>query len=262
MRSLIERSGVAAARIVIEISESALSGAAESHLARIVQLSSLGVQISLDDFGTSSTSITQLRSLPIDQLKLDRSFVEHLGEASADAVLAAGLLQLARALGIEVVAEGVETDQQLAHLFALGYRIGQGYRFATPSAPAQAAALVACGPLSAARSTDTEAAAAARRSFRRALLCGDARRAESVIGTALQTGIGAMTIQTEVIGRALHWIDAEWEAGGYAPQSSISRRRSASVSSRSSSPTRAGAAGASGPGCSWGRWEARDASRS
>lgn len=213
IESLIARCGVGAHRIVIEISESALAGAAESYLARVTELRALGVRISLDDFGTASTSIAQLRSLPIDQMKLDRSFVEGLGEPSDDAALAAGVLPIARALGIEVVAEGIETDQQLAHLFALGYRFGQGYRFAIPIPPGEVARLIRRGPLAAARTPDTEVAAAARESFRRALVAGDASRAAAVVEEAARRGVGSMTIQTEVIGRALHWIDTEWEAG-------------------------------------------------
>ena len=213
VESLIESCRVAPARITVEISESALTGAADDYIGRVTELRALGVRISLDDFGTASTSISQLRSLPIDQIKLDRSFVEGLGAKSADAALAAGLLPIARALGIEVVAEGIETDQHLAHLFALGYRLGQGYRFAVPVPPAEAAALIARGPLASARAPASEAAAASRESFRQALLAGDAKHAATVVEAAVRAGIGSMTIQTEVIGRALHWIDSEWEAG-------------------------------------------------
>lgn len=211
--ALILRSGIAPERVVVEISESALTGAPDDYMERVTLLRALGVKISLDDFGTASTSISQLRSLPIDQIKLDRSFVEGLGAKSPDAALAAGLLPIARALGIEVVAEGIETDQHLAHLFALGYRLGQGYRFSPPAPFEAVAGLIARGPLASARTPATEAAAASRESFRRALLAGDAKHAASVIESALRAGIGPMTIQTEVIGRALHWIDSEWEAG-------------------------------------------------
>lgn len=211
--SLIRGAGIAPGRVIVEISESALSGAPDAYIERVTELRALGVKISLDDFGTASTSIAQLRSLPIDQIKLDRSYVEGLGVKSPDAALAAGLLPIARALGIEVVAEGIETDQHLAHLFALGYRLGQGYRFAAPAPAPVVAALIARGPLASARTPTTEAAAASRESFRRALLAGDAKHAATVIQSALRAGIGPMTIQAEIIGRALHWIDSEWEAG-------------------------------------------------
>ena len=213
VRDLIDGSGVASNRIVVEISEAALTGGAEEHLSRITELRQLGVKISLDDFGTASTSIAQLRSLPIDQVKLDRSFVEGLGEGSADAALAAGLLPMARALGIEVVAEGIETDQQLAHLFALGYHQGQGYRFAVPTLPEEVVKILQRGPLPAASSTDAGAGRPERARFQEALVAGDAKGAEAVIAEAVASGIGAMTIQTEIIGRALHWIGMEWEAG-------------------------------------------------
>ena len=210
---LVGRIGVEPRRVVVEISESALTGAADAYLARVSELRAVGVRVSLDDFGIASTSIAQLRSLPIDQIKLDRSFVAGLGEASADAALAAGVLPLARALGIEVVAEGIETEGQLAHLFALGYRRGQGYMLARPVAAPEAAALVAAGPLSATRTAETEALGAARESFRQALVAGDAKHAEAVIAEAVAAGIDSIAIQSEVIGRALHWIDSEWEAG-------------------------------------------------
>ncbi|GIK76524.1 MAG: hypothetical protein BroJett022_02140 [Actinomycetes bacterium] len=213
IRELAVAVGVEPGRIIVEISESALSGAADSYRARFGELRELGVRVSLDDFGTASTSIAQLRSLPIDQIKLDRSFVAGLGEASADAALAAGVLPLARALGIEVVAEGIETEAQLAHLFALGYRTGQGYMLARPGLATDVAGLVAAGPLTANRTTETAALSDARESFRRALVAGDAKLAEAVITGAMVAGIDPITLQSEIIGRALHWIDGEWEAG-------------------------------------------------
>jgi len=213
IRELVERLDVAPERIVVEISESALSGAAGAYLDRVTELRTLGVRISLDDFGTASTSIAQLRSLPIDQIKLDRSFVVGLGEASADAALAAGVLPLARSLGIDVVAEGIETEGQLAHLFALGYRQGQGYMLARPAPAAIAADLVAAGPLEPTRPNEAAALSAARESFRQALLAGDAKLAETIVAEATAGGIDPIAIQGEIIGRALHWIDSEWEAG-------------------------------------------------
>jgi diguanylate cyclase (GGDEF)-like protein len=213
IRRLVMALGVEPERVIVEISESALSGAAGAYLERFGELRALGVRVSLDDFGTASTSIAQLRSLPIDQITLDRSFVVGLGEASPDAALAAGVLPLARALGIEVVAEGIETEAQLAHLFALGYRSGQGYMLARPGPAAVASELVAAGPVEATRTAETRALGDARESFRRALLGGDAKLAESVITGAMVAGIDPITIQREIIGRALHWIDSEWEAG-------------------------------------------------
>jgi diguanylate cyclase (GGDEF)-like protein len=208
----LERTWLDPARAVVEVSESALSGPPEEYARHFAKIRSLGVRLSLDDFGTASTSISQLRSLPVDQIKLDRSFVGGLAEGSADAALAAGLLPMARALGVEVVAEGIETDQQLAHLFALGYRWGQGYRFAVPESATRVASLVSAGPLPAAN--DPAAAwGPENERFRQALLGGDAKGAERVIEEAVAAGVGAMAIQTEIIGRALHWIDSEWEAG-------------------------------------------------
>lgn len=213
IRDLIADSGAPPHRIVVEISEAALTGGVEGHLPRITELRSLGVKISLDDFGTASTSIAQLRSLPIDQVKLDRSFVEGLGEGSADAALASGLLPMTRALQIEVVAEGIETDQQLAHLFALGYQQGQGFRFSAPALPEAIVGMLQRGPMAGAAASESGPGALERESFQQALLAGDAKAAEVVIAEAFRVGLGAMTIQTEIIGRALHWIGHELEVG-------------------------------------------------
>ena len=172
-----------------------------------------GVRVSLDDFGIASTSIAQLRSLPIDQIKLDRSFVVGLGEASADAALAAGVLPLARALGIEVVAEGIETEGQLAHLFALGYRRGQGYMLARPG-PAPRRRRARRGGAARRHADGRDRGARYRpRVVPPGAVAGDAKHAEAVIAEAVAAGIDSITIQSEVIGRALHWIDSEWEAG-------------------------------------------------
>lgn len=210
---LLERTGVDPKRITIEISEAALSGGPELYLRRVEELRALGVRISIDDFGTASTSIAQLRSLPVDQIKLDRSFVAGLGEGTADAALVAGLLPMARALGIEVIAEGIETDQQLAHLFALGYRQGQGYRFAVAASAREVSAMIAAGPLPGVNLPDVGIADELRLRFQDALLAGDAKGAGEVVAEAVAAGLGAMTIQTEIIGRALHWVGSEWEKG-------------------------------------------------
>lgn len=210
---LIERTGIEPRRIVVEIAEDALTGGAEGHLARVSELRDLGVRIALDDFGTASTSISQLRSLPIDQLKLDRSFVSGLDGDTADAALAASLLPMARALEIEVVAEGIETDQHLAHLFALGYRLGQGFRFAIAVPVGAALELIGRSPMLVPGAIPAGDQAEVQERFCAALVAGDARRADDIVRSALAAGIGAMAIQTDIIGSALHWIGSEWEAG-------------------------------------------------
>jgi EAL domain-containing protein (putative c-di-GMP-specific phosphodiesterase class I) len=90
------------------------------------------VRISVDDFGTGYSSLLYLRSYPIDALKIDRSFVGGMEESDADAAIVDSVIRLAHALGLEAVAEGVETDGQRARLQALGCELGQGYLWARP----------------------------------------------------------------------------------------------------------------------------------
>jgi EAL domain-containing protein (putative c-di-GMP-specific phosphodiesterase class I) len=123
-------SGLPAHRLTIEITEStALGGGATAETLR--HLRELGVRISLDDFGTGQSTLTLLAECPVDQIKLDRSFAPVPGPD----VIATAVVQLARVLGVEAVAEGVETSEQAARLRALGYEQAQGFHFARPMAP-------------------------------------------------------------------------------------------------------------------------------
>ncbi|MEV4508442.1 bifunctional diguanylate cyclase/phosphodiesterase [Dactylosporangium sp. NPDC049525] len=121
--------GVEASRIVLEITETlALDlGPAVTTLDR---LRALGLRISLDDFGTGSSTLRLLHDCPVDEVKLDRSFTQ--APASGRAPVAAAVIQLAQALRLHAVAEGVETPEQAEQLRSLGYRTAQGYHFARP----------------------------------------------------------------------------------------------------------------------------------
>jgi EAL domain-containing protein (putative c-di-GMP-specific phosphodiesterase class I) len=120
-------SGLPAHRLIVEITESTAlgGGATVTNLRRIREL---GVRLSLDDFGTGQSTLSLLASTPVDQIKLDRSFVPAPG---AD-VMAIAVVQLAQLLGLEAVAEGVETPAQADRLHALGYEHAQGFHFARP----------------------------------------------------------------------------------------------------------------------------------
>src|SRR4029079_15906691 len=96
------------------------------------QLAELGVRLSLDDFGTGFSSLSYLSALPIHQLKIDRSFVAGLGERPECEALVSGIIHLGEGLGLEVIAEGVETAQQAERLLVLGARLAQGYLFGRP----------------------------------------------------------------------------------------------------------------------------------
>jgi EAL domain-containing protein (putative c-di-GMP-specific phosphodiesterase class I) len=96
------------------------------------QLRALGVQLSIDDFGTGYSSLSYLHRFPIDTLKIDRSFVTHMSENNENTEIVRTIIVLAQNLGMDVVAEGVETKEQLALLNELGCENGQGYYFSKP----------------------------------------------------------------------------------------------------------------------------------
>nr|MDT0665163.1 EAL domain-containing protein [Micromonospora sp. DSM 115978] len=98
----------------------------------LTQLRAAGASIAIDDFGTGYSSLSYLRRLPVDFLKIDMSFVAGLGHDAADEAIVATIVKLGHALGHEVVAEGVETDEQFAALRALGCDLFQGFHLAPP----------------------------------------------------------------------------------------------------------------------------------
>lgn len=131
--SSLRASGIAPSRLELEFTESTLVHASDERVGQaLCSLAALGVRLSADDFGTGYGSLTYLRSLPITRIKIDRSFVEGAPVCSGDREIVRALLQLARNLGLQVVAEGVATASQEATLKELGCRYAQGYYFARP----------------------------------------------------------------------------------------------------------------------------------
>lgn len=123
--------GLEPRHLVVEATETAvLQG------GRVVEalqaLHNLGVRLALDDFGTGHSSLDLLRTCPVHILKLDKSFVDGVTGAARQAAVAAAIVQMAQALGLDAVAEGIETPAQAERLWQLGYRLGQGFHFATP----------------------------------------------------------------------------------------------------------------------------------
>jgi EAL domain-containing protein (putative c-di-GMP-specific phosphodiesterase class I) len=135
--SVLEETGFEPARLGLEVTESVLLGEAEGPLRALHEIKELGVQLVLDDFGTGYSSLSYLNRLPIDVLKLDRSFIAQLDEdrSGPSRAIVASVVRMAHALGITVVAEGVETEAQREHLRALGCELAQGFLFARPMAP-------------------------------------------------------------------------------------------------------------------------------
>ena len=120
-------------KLEIEVTETAMVDHLERALEQILDLRQLGIRFAIDDFGTGYSSLNQLRTLPVDSVKIDRSFIKDLTESSSDtATLVRGIIGLAHDLQLEVVAEGVETQQQLALLWSLGCDIIQGFYLYRP----------------------------------------------------------------------------------------------------------------------------------
>jgi diguanylate cyclase (GGDEF)-like protein/PAS domain S-box-containing protein len=128
--------GLAPSLLVLELTETAVMTDPAAALETLRRLRALGVRISVDDFGTGYSSLTYLQRFPIDELKIDRSFVSRLGVDETDARIVAHVVNLAGALGVEVVAEGVETAAQRAILGDLGCDVGQGFLW-SPAVPAR-----------------------------------------------------------------------------------------------------------------------------
>jgi diguanylate cyclase (GGDEF)-like protein/PAS domain S-box-containing protein len=136
-RALVE-SGLRPEHLTLEITEDILM----AHLSNAVQalsaLRRLGVRLAVDDFGTGYSSLAHLSRLPVDSLKIDRSFVHQMEEGNDDAAVVSAILQLGSTLRKAVVAEGIETAEQAAHLQALGCELGQGFYLARPLSEAAA----------------------------------------------------------------------------------------------------------------------------
>ncbi len=118
------------ALLELELTESILVQDADDALARLAQLSHLGVRLAIDDFGTGYSSLAYLKRFPIDRLKIDRSFVKGVPLDDSDCAIVRAVVQLAQALGMKVIAEGVETEPQRAFLHALGCDEFQGFLYA------------------------------------------------------------------------------------------------------------------------------------
>jgi EAL domain-containing protein (putative c-di-GMP-specific phosphodiesterase class I) len=123
-----------AGRLVLELTEGAAVEDATRTFAAMRRLRALGVRLAIDDFGTGYSSLSYLREMPIDILKLDKLFVDGLSTDGSAEMLARGILDLARALGKLVVAEGVEQPTQATKLRELGCTLGQGFHFSQPLA--------------------------------------------------------------------------------------------------------------------------------
>jgi EAL domain-containing protein (putative c-di-GMP-specific phosphodiesterase class I) len=132
VESALESAGLQPRALVLEITEAAVVHDPERAALMLGALRAMGVGLVLDDFGTGYSSLAMLDALPFDGLKLDRSSVMRIGAAGGAVPLVRAIVDLGRALGLSLVAEGIENEDQLTELRRLGVREGQGFRFAKP----------------------------------------------------------------------------------------------------------------------------------
>ncbi|WP_341740064.1 EAL domain-containing protein [Microcoleus sp. CAWBG640] len=132
IKQVLQETGVDARWLKLEITESVVMQDGEAAAAMLSHLRDLGIELCIDDFGTGYSSLSYLHKFPINTLKIDRSFVSRIGETGENLEIVRAIVMLARSLGMEVVAEGVETAVQLAQLRLLGCEYGQGYFFSKP----------------------------------------------------------------------------------------------------------------------------------
>ena len=145
VRQVLAASGLEARALTLELTETALLRRDERLHADLAELKDIGVKLAIDDFGTGYSSLSYLRELPIDVVKMDKSFVDGIAESEQRLALAEGIVQIARTLRLEVVAEGIESEVQRDLLTAMGCHYGQGYVLAMPMPPDEAQELARTG---------------------------------------------------------------------------------------------------------------------
>jgi EAL domain-containing protein (putative c-di-GMP-specific phosphodiesterase class I) len=132
VNNALSSSGFEPAMLILELTESTLMHDVEETLTRLRLLKALGVSLAIDDFGTGYSSLAYLRQFPIDVLKIDQSFVSGMSDTKESAAIVHALVQLGKVLGLETVAEGVESEDQRRKLEAEDVNVGQGFLFARP----------------------------------------------------------------------------------------------------------------------------------
>jgi diguanylate cyclase (GGDEF)-like protein/PAS domain S-box-containing protein len=135
VRSVLKRSGLPAPALCVEITEGGVMHHADEAMRTLQSLRKLGVRIAIDDFGVGYSSLSYLKTLPVDVVKLDRAFVQSLPDSKEDKAIVSAVLALADVMGLTVIAEGVESKRHLAELRRLGCQLVQGYLFGRPQLP-------------------------------------------------------------------------------------------------------------------------------
>jgi diguanylate cyclase (GGDEF)-like protein len=134
LKSIIQESGIDPQYLELELTESVVMNHAEHAVQTLTDLRALGVKLAVDDFGTGYSSLSYLRKFPIDRIKIDQSFIRHIESTPANKAIVRAIIALGESLGLETVAEGVETDAELACVTSHRCQEAQGYHFAKPMA--------------------------------------------------------------------------------------------------------------------------------
>lgn len=145
VRAALQANDMRAEQLELELTESTLMADTEQTKTMLQELKAMGVRIAIDDFGTGYSSLAYLRQFPIDALKIDKQFVQHLDSPERDDAIATSIIQLAHNLGMTVIAEGIENEAQSRRLIELGCDIGQGYYFSRPIPPEAIAVVTQIG---------------------------------------------------------------------------------------------------------------------
>jgi EAL domain-containing protein (putative c-di-GMP-specific phosphodiesterase class I) len=143
--TILQETGLDPAHLIIEVTETAVFDS-ERAIQALRDVHALGIRIALDDFGTGHSSLGLLRTCPVDVIKVDKSFIDDITGPPDKSAIAISLLQIARAMGLTAVAEGVETAAQVHRLYEIGYEFAQGYYFARPMAAEDVQRLLADDP--------------------------------------------------------------------------------------------------------------------
>src|SRR5262249_1097612 len=149
--TVLADTGIAPSRVVLEITEGVLIDDPETAKARLEDLRALGVRLALDDFGAGYSSLSYLQRLPFDKLKIDRGFVAAVDQSANAGVIIQAIVALGRALGMSVLIEGVETEEQRVLMRLAGCNEMQGFLFAVPAPREKIDALVAAEAATAVR---------------------------------------------------------------------------------------------------------------
>lgn len=134
VQSVLEDTGLPAEALELEITEGLMMENIEVAMKTLGQLRALGISLAIDDFGTGYSSLGYLKKMPVQVLKIDRSFVQNLPDDRDDLMITSTIILMARQLGLQVLAEGIETNQQRRFLVASGCTLGQGFLFGRPLA--------------------------------------------------------------------------------------------------------------------------------